>query len=1034
MKLTELAVKRPILTSVVYIFLMILSIISLYNLPIDVFPEIEFPALTIVSLYPGSSAKDVEERITKILEESALTLPGIDRVESRSQEGVSAITVIFKWGQNLDVKAQDLRDMIELSKTRLPDDIETPRIFKFDASMMPVMFLTVYPKDTVPNLRYIVDKNLAEEIKKVDGVGAVILRGGDEKEVTITVDPKKLAFYRISIQQLVNSISSENVEMPLGNVYDGYRKYNLRLPMRFNNVDEIKSLIVGTFAAKPVYLHQVATVEDGYKEKLGLTNADGQEAMMLVVRKRSGYNTVSVCRKITQKIEQLQKKYPKLDISIMMDSSEFILKTVKNLRNTILYGGILVILTVLFFMGDFLPALVVVLQIPISLFLSFIFLYLSGFTINIISLSSLSIALGMVVDNSIVVVDHILRHIFKGKSPIDSSIDATGEVGSAITASTLTTIVVFVPLLFVSGLIPILFKQLAYSVIITLLASLFVAFTLSPMIMARFCGCDENKKIGVIFITEFIGKIENFYTEILDWSLKNRRKIVVSFSLLFMISLIVFIFFTGKEFMPKSDEQMLDLAFEGSKGMQLEDTIKISQQIERTIAEKVGKENIFKYVLRVGESGLGGLAIAFGQKESSYSGSMTIKLVEKNKRTLSVFDVAEILRRELRKIAGLVKIEVFVRSTASSTFFGGSKVVSIELRGNDIDRGLTIANELKNNLENINGVRDVTISLEKGSYELWIKLNREKVKMLGLSSYGLADTLRKIYYGITVGRFNPQSMTFENEYDIFVKISKQDKSDLKKLYSLPILLPSGKVVPLNNIADFKREFGPEEILRKDGVRVIKIEADIYARALSEIRKDIDNMLKNYGVPAGFDIKFGGEIKEQQNTFRDLTLMLFLAILLVYLIMVGQFESFVDPFIILFSIPFAVTGVLIALFLWGQNFNVLSFVGLLILIGVVVNNAIVLVDYINLLRNRGMEIFSAIKESGKTRLKPVLMTATTTILGALPLAISNAEGAEYFSSMGVAIIGGLSISTLITLIFVPVVYSIIHTKYIKSKTK
>jgi HAE1 family hydrophobic/amphiphilic exporter-1 len=368
MKLTDIAVKRPILTSVVYIFLMILSVISLYNLPIDVFPEIELPALTVVTLYPGSSAKDVEERITKILEESALTLPGVDRVESRSQEGVSAITVTFKWGQNLDVKAQDLRDMIELSKIRLPDDIETPRVFKFDFSMMPVMFLTVYPKDTVPNLRYVVDKNLAEEIKKVDGVGAVILRGGDEQEVSITVDPKKLAFYRIPIQKLTTAITSENIEIPLGNVYDGYRKYNLRLPMRFNNIDEIKNLIIGTFAGKPVYMYQVATVEDGYKEKVGLTNSDGREAMMIAIRKRSGYNTVTVCRKITEKVTKLQKKYPKLEISVMMDSSEFILKTVKNLRNTILYGVILVILTVLFFLGDFLPALVVVLQIPISLF------------------------------------------------------------------------------------------------------------------------------------------------------------------------------------------------------------------------------------------------------------------------------------------------------------------------------------------------------------------------------------------------------------------------------------------------------------------------------------------------------------------------------------------------------------------------------------------------------------------------------------------------------------------------------------------
>jgi len=1029
MKITEIAVKRPVATIVVYTFIVITSLIALFKLPIDIFPEMEMPVLTVVTTYPQATALDVEEKVTKIIENAVASVPGIDTVESRSQENVSVVIAKFKWGTDIDAKASDLRDLLELTKMALPEDADKPRIIKFDPSMMPVMFISVTSDKPIKDLRYIVDKKIVDEIKKVDGVAGAILRGGDQKEVSVILDPQKLAFYRLTVQQVISSIQQENVEVPIGEVYEGYKKYSIRIPMKFENILEINNLIVGNFMGKPVYLYQVGKVEDSYTDRIGETTVNGRDSLLLMIRKKAQTNTVAVCSAINKKLDELRKNFPQLKINVIMDSSDYILKVVKNLRDTILLGGVLVILTVLFFLGDIIPAFIIVLQIPISLILAFLFLYLFGYTINMVSLMSLSLAIGMVVDNSIVIVDHILRHISWGKKSVQAAVDAPKEVAGAITASTLTTIVVFIPLLFVSGLIPLLFKQLAVAVIVTLFASLAISLTLSPMVASRLCSEKECEKKGVIFISKIVEKIENFYEDIINWALGHRKTTLFGFLSAFLISLFIFIFFTGKEFIPKSDERIVNINFETSKGMRVDETFKIARQIEQEIFKVVPQKYCNAVLIRCGESTMKGFSAILGQQEASNSGSIMLSLVDKEFRDKTSIEIAEILRRNLRKIPGIIKLETSAQSTASSTLLGGTgKAVSIELRGNNLDESLRIANEIKDKLQKIDGIRDTTISLEEGSYQIIVKLDREKVKMLGISSGYIADTLRKTFYGYTASQYTPPAGGIvDTSYDIFVKVSRDYKNDIKNLTDLPIVLPAGKVIPLHNIATFERTVAPKEIQRKDGVRVVKIEADTYGRALSKIKHDIDNMLKTIKLPYGYSIKFGGEIEQQVSTFRDLTLMLFLGILLVYLIMAAQFEDFLDPFIIMFSVPFAVVGVLIGIFLWGQNFNIMSFVGLLLLVGIVVNNAIVLVDYIKLLRSRGLQLLEAVKQASKTRLKPILMTAITTILGTLPMALSHGSGAEYFSSMGVAIVSGLTFSTFITLIFVPTLYTVIHSR-------
>lgn len=1034
MKITETAVKRPVATIIVYTFLLITSIIALFKLPVDLFPQLELPVLIITTTYPQATALDVEEKVTKVIENIALSIPGIDKVESRSIENISVVIAQFKWGTNIDEKASDLRDMLEFAKMALPEEADKPRIIKMDPSLMPVMFLSVYSDRPIKDLNYIVNKKIVDELKKVDGVAGALLRGAEDKQVSVILDPQKLAYYRLTVQQVISAISQENIEVPIGELYEGFKKYTVRLSAKFSSVDEIKNLIIGNFQGKPVYLYQIGYVEDGYSEKTGEVSVNGKDALLVMVRKKSQSNTVYVCRGLQKKIKELQKVYPQLKIDIIFDSSEYILKVIENLEGSILIGGILVILTVLFFLGDIVPAFIVVLQIPLSLILAFLVLYIFGYTINMVSLMSLSIAIGMVVDNSIVVVDHILRHISWGRNPKDAAVVATSEVASAIIASTLTTCVVFIPLLFVSGLIPLLFKQLAVAVVTTLFCSLAIGLTLSPMLTSRLCTEKECEKKTVVFITNIINKIEKFYDEIITFALNHRKTTILGFLGIFFVSLFIFIFFTGKEFIPKGDEAIVNIYFETSKGARFEQTYEIAKDIEKKVFAVIPRDYLRNIFIRCGESGYKGLAAAFGEPESSNAGEIGVFLVDKEKRKETSLELIEKLRKVLKKVPGVIKLQTSAQSSVSSTLLGtAGKAVSIELYGNDLDEAVRISNEIKTKLEKIDGVRDITLSLEESNPQIVVKLHREKLKMLGISSGYIADTLRKTFYGAKATSYNPPvGGVVDTSYDIFVKVSKDYKEEVKNLENLPILLPTGRIVMLNSIATFEKTLAPKEIKRKNNVRVVKIEADIHGRALNKVRMDVEKMLKTVKLPYGFFIKFGGEIEQQISTFRDLTLMLFLGILLVYLIMAAQFESFLDPFIIMFSVPFTVVGVLVGIFLWGKNFNIMSFVGLLLLVGVVVNNAIVLVDYTNLLRSRGMKLLEAVKEACKTRLKPILMTAITTILGTLPMALRTGSGAEYFSSMGVSIVSGLTFSTLITLVFVPTLYAVIHSA--KSKEK
>lgn len=1034
MKLTGYCVKRPIFTSVIYIVLLILSFVSISKLSVDLMPEISLPVLTVITSYPGANAQDIETKVTKLVEETLRTVPGIDSVESTSKEGVSVVMAKFKWGTSLDAAASDIRDRLEFVTNRLPEDADKPTLIKFDTANIPILFMAANAKESYDRLNEIMDKDIGDTLRGVPSVGAVYTNGGREREIQIILDISKMNAYKISLSQVTAKIQQENVTTPAGYIYEGKRRFSVRVPGEYTRVKELKETLISYANGRAVYLKDIAQIKDDFRESLKRVHVNEKNGGFIVVQKQSGANTVVVARAVKEKLKEIVPRLPKdVEVKILMDNSDFIVTSLNNLKQSIYWGGFLVILVLLFFLRNLRASFIVALEIPISLLVTFIFVYFFGWTINIISLASLAIAIGMVVDNAIVVIDNIDRHLTEGEMPQEAAIFGTGEIGGAILGSTLTTIVIFVPLIFAGGFLQIYFKQLAYIVTITLLASLFVAYTLSPMLSGQLLnlkrlhvnggGNKQNNFSGRFFAwseKQFV-KMDEKYRGLLGWALLNRKKVVFGALAIFVVSLLMFPL-VGTEFLPREDQGFMRLRIELPKGTAVEETEQVVRKIEKIISEEVPELKMM--MVDMGESREGFGSVQGGRKELSNAADFFGKLVPKDQRKRSDLAIIEAIRPKIEKIPGLVKINFSSQDPIEQMIMGSGKPLTIELYGDDLQKGAVLADEISKTMAQVKGVKDIEISFEQGNPEIWVRVNRDKATTLGLSVGYIANTVRSAYYGVTVSKFRE----LDNEYDIFMNLNRQERTGLSNLLSLTILLPTGQTIPLANVATVERQFGPLEILRKDGVRMIKIDAAAYGRSLGEITNDVSALLNKQVMPVGFSYKFGGTIKEQRSSFKSLFAAFVLGVLLVYLVMAAQFESLRDPFIIMFSVPFAITGVIWGLLFAGLTFNIMTFLGLIMLVGIVVNNAIVLVDYTSILRNRGMELFEAVQLAGKTRLRPVLMTTITTLFGLLPMALSRGEGSESWAPMGVSLIGGLSVSTLITLILVPVLYTVFEQRF------
>jgi len=1001
-----------------FLAVLLVGMVAVFRLQIDLFPEVETPAISILTLYRGANASDVESDITKYIEDAMSGVNNLEDIMSLSKDNLSLVTLRFAWGSDLDVASNDVRDELDMVKRELPADIEEPMLFKFSSATAPIFFFSVNATESYPQLYRICDDIIGDRLRRIPGVGGVWLEGGLERQINIEFENERLNAYSLSVDRIAQILSAENINLPVGEVKLGRRTYQVRIPGRFEKVEEIASTVVGGSGNALVRLRDVATVTDDFKESIQNVWGDGKPGLMMIVQRQIGANRVEIIRQIRRELEEMKSELPSdITTTVIIDDSRTITNSIRNLTYAAINGAVLVVIVSILFLRRWRSSLIIVLTIPVSLIVAFIFLFFFRYTINVVSLVSMAIATGMVVDNAIVILENVTRHIDAGERPSVASVIGSSEVALAVSASTLTTVVVFLPLMFVGGISGIIFKQLAAIVTITLLASLITSLTLTPMLCSRLLA---RREAGAG--ETFFQRIENGYSRLLGLALAHRMTVVgVAITLVVLCAVVIYAGLIGTDFFAEVDTGDLNIAVELPVDSRLEATSEVVSKMMKIVSEH-GPE-VDHYYGMCGQSEYG-IATALGFKEGRHIGVGGIKLVEKEKRNRSAKEIANVLREKFAQIPGVAKLSVRAESPMSSAAKGtGGKAISIEILGHDFQETTRLASEIQQIVSRIPGAVDVTTSRSSDRPEIWVDVDRQKAASLGLNMGAVAATLRTNIFGRAAAEYRDAG----EDYDIFLRLVEDRRSSIEDIGEISIASAMGIPVKLKNIATIARESGPIEIERLNRQRVVKVEASNYGRSLGDVTGDIRRELAKLELPPGISISYGGEVEEQQKAFRDLTLLLLLGIVLVYMVMASQFESLLDPFIIMFSVPFAFVGVIAAFLLTRVTLSLMSFIGTIMLMGIVVNNAIILVDYINLLRARGLEFSDAVKTAAKTRLRPVLMTTITTLLGIIPMALASKEGSEIYQPLGITVIGGLALSTLVTLVVVPVIYSIFHQR-------
>jgi hydrophobe/amphiphile efflux-1 (HAE1) family protein len=1044
MNLPEFGVKRPVTNLMIFFAMLILALYSFSRLGIDLFPEIESPSISVISTYPGASPEDVEIKVTEELENQLATTPGLEKINSFSSDGVSVISLKFIWGTNLDEASNDIRDRIELAKRFLPDipdEMENPFIFKFNTANIPIIFVGFTAKQTYAELYDLVDDRVGDALRQLPGVGTVQFQGGGlERQINIWINKERLEGYGFSILDIQDVLRRENITQPVGNLKSGLTDYLIRLPGEFTSPEEINSVILGKRNNKLVYLKDAARVEDGFKDVVTVVRINEQPGLIMMVQKQSGTNTVEVANRVKDKLKELGRILPAdVKMTTIFDTSQDIINSVNSLKQTVWFAIILVVIVVWFFLRRFASSMIIALTIPFSLLVSFIYLFLSGRTVNTISLSAIAIASGMVVDNAIVIVDNVSRHIERGQRVKEASIFGASEMSLAISASIFTTVVVFIPMLFIPGVVGIIFGELAVIVIVTLFASLFTATTFTPMLCSKWLkpieqGNDSEPRKKKTFekFYEFSERIfkgwEDFYAKSLSWSLRHKKIVIFGFFAAFVLSLAL-TRFVGNEFIPEEDTGDLRITVHLPIGMRLEETDKAAKRIEAIIKEEVPESKY--YYVRSGT--IPGIGRVFGNASGTNIITAGARLISKTKRERSVKEIAQLVRNKISLIPGVLKTDIMTGNPIGRLITGlGGKSIQLEIIGHSFSETDAFASEIKVIMEKIPGAVDVSISREPNRPELKIEIDREKAGALGIDMNTIANTVKTYIQGSTASKYREKGKT----YDIYVRLEESSRANLEDIENLAIVSPTlaSKPIKLSNVAKIYETAIPGEIERRNRERIVRVECNAYKRSTGKIIEDLKRNLSQITIPRDIMVNFGGESEEQKKAFRDLAFLLILGIILVYMVMAAQFESLLDPFIIMFAVPFTFIGVILAFIFTGTTLSIITFLGIVMLMGIVVDNAIVLISYINILRARGLPLQEAITSGGKDRLRAVLMTTITTLVGLLPLAISRGEGSESWQPLGVTMLGGLTVSTLITMLFVPTMYAVFEARFKKNGEK
>ncbi len=1023
MKLPEMGVNRPVLTLMLFIAILVLGFISLQRLPLDLMPEMDFPSVTIITSYPGAGPEDVERNVTEVIESAVGTVSNLKQISSTSKENLSIVTLQFNWGTDIDIATMDVREKVDPAKPWLPDDAGDPLFLKFDMSEMPIFFLGLSAEESYPELYDIAERKIAEPLTRVPGVGTVAPMGGLVRQINVEVDKNRLEGMGLTLTQVIDILGAENLNTPVADLQVGRQSFLLRVPGEFEHVDDIRRVIVGSHNGIPIRLEEVAEIKDSFRDPPDRVWLDSKPGVMVIVQKQSGANTVAVANAVRKELERLEGDLPSdVELKVVMDSSEFITDSLTHLTKTILWGGLLVIGVVLVFLRNIRGSLIIAATIPFSLIIAFIFLFAAKFTINMVTLSSLAIAIGMVVDNAIVVMENIYRKREEGESLSQAAILGSSEVGQAILASTMTTVAIFLPLFFVSGFVGIMFRPLGFVIIAVLLGSLFTALTLTPMLSSRFLRVrSHNPGGGSASSLGWFQGIETVYMSILHWAIRHRPATLAVGLLVFLLTIVALRMGIVKtEMFPTEDQGEVRASLEMPVGTDVEATAEATLAVQRIVNEKVPERTVS--LTRCGQSEAGFFSF-YGGGEGPHLGSIWVQIGKKATRERSASEIAYDLNQFVGDIPGIQRIEFSDEDPMSQTILGGGKPISIEIYGEDLALTDSLAKQIRQMVEGINGTVNVSVSRTPGKPELRILIDREKASAMGLNMATVAMTLRTAFYGEEASVFRRG----DDEYDIFVRFREEDRSSPQDLMSTMIPTPYGSHVQLANIAQLEATTGPLDIERKNRERIVKVEAGLYGAKMSEVIPAIQSGLAQIAVPEGITIKLSGEFEEQMETFGNLLFTMILGVLLVYMVMASQFESLIDPFIVMFTVPFAIVGVVLALLITGKTLNVMSYLGMIMLVGIVVNNAIVLIDYTNILRKRGLSVRDAVLSAGRRRLRPVIMTALTTTFGLLPLALMRGEGSESWNPLGIAVIGGLLISTSISLVFVPTLYSMIEDR-------
>jgi HAE1 family hydrophobic/amphiphilic exporter-1 len=1013
----RLAIERPVTMFMLSGVIMLLGWISFTRLPVDLMPDVSFPSITVRVSYSGVGPLEMEELVTRPLEQALSATSGVERIESTSSEGSSRVSLNFAWGTDLNEAADDVRNRLDRIRGRLPEEADAPVLFKFDASASPIMSVGVEGEFDAVRLREIGEQVLSPRLERVPGVAAVTVDGGLRRQIHVLLSKEKITALNLPVDRITSLLRSENQNLPLGEIDEGDRTYLVRSQGQFESLDEIQNLVVMTRAGVPVYLKDIADVRDATEDFRSFTRINGKPGVRLRITKQSGQNTVQIADAVRVESERINREVPGITLTVLDDSSIFIKRSIHAVQEHALVGGVLVMLIIFVFLRDFRATFIIFTSIPVSVIGTFALLYFNGYTLNTMTFGGLALGIGMIVDASIVVIENTFRHMEHGKDRMTASIEGAEEVWSAILASTLTHIAVFVPLLFLTGVSSILFKQLAVVVMFSLTMSLFVAVTIVPVLCSRMLtlpkpASERRGPFAALYgwSERFLNGMDNSYSRLIHKALVHRPT-VIGLGTAAVVAAFLILPTIGFELMPQADEGEVSVTAELPVGTRVERAQDVALRLESMLPEMVPEAQ--EIIANAGGGFFGGTAART---------NVTLRLTPKDDRERSSEQIARDLSRQLASaIPGVI---ITTRASGGNNqmnrILGNSDSrMSLEVRGEDLATAARLAQSAKDIMDRTPEVRNARVSRDEGRPELAIQVDRPKAALLGLSVTDVAQSISTSVGGRQAAFFRQAG----NEYPIIVRLREEDRQRVDDVNDVLISSPTGQVLQAKNVMQLRNQSGPTEIQRKNQERVIRVTAEPQV-ALSDSITAVQAQLSQLQVPDNFQVGFGSEAEEQARAFQQLQMMLILAVILVYAVMASQYESLRDPFIIMFSVPLAAIGVVLALKLTNTTFSLQAYIGVIMLAGIVVSNAILLVDYTNILRRRDkMPLREAVETAGRTRLRPILMTSLATILGLVPMSLGIGEGAELQAPLARVVIGGLTASTLITLVFVPTMYTI-----------